>query len=210
MLKIGEETPVRFKVSVLGTSAPPSVSVTLNLNPMLAFEAQQEAGTDFWVAKVKVPETVDVNFCRLGIQVIVNKRIFTPYNEQHELVRASAPAVEVPPKIETPAEPTVETVMIRRPELEQAATEASQDLTSLMASINSATKSKKLKPQKTAPLKFERPVLKPKAEPKPLLQQFEQSHTISRPAKAEVVESTEVKSKPTATFELIKEDIIYE
>lgn len=113
MFIIGHAHDVSFKVSVLGTSAEPSVRLVLGCTPELSFPARKVG--DEWTATIVIPTGISACKCDLRVEVLVNNRLFTPLVKRVELVSQTEELeVETPPTL--PAVPPVESVPTEIPE----------------------------------------------------------------------------------------------
>jgi len=113
MLEIGKANEVKFKVSVNGTAANPSVRLII-VTPQgdLGFPAKKllGGGADDWFSEVKIPPETKAGEYDMRVEVIINNRLFTPLKRKVEVgdqdVVAAAPIEMQAEADATPAYPT--------------------------------------------------------------------------------------------------------
>lgn len=100
---IGQKSEVAFKVNVMGTSSEPTARVIIETQPHLSFPAVKSTQGD-WVAVVDVPSMIAPGAYKMRVEVVVNTRLFTPYQKMVDIT-----AVETPGVVPNPV-PSVEPV----------------------------------------------------------------------------------------------------
>lgn len=114
MLEIGKANEVKFKVSVNGTSAQPSVRLVIGTpDAELGFPAEKSLdGGDMWFSEVFVPEDLAPGDYDFRVEAVINNRIFTPIKRKVVISRspdlraASNPTPEPEQTFTAPVTPT--------------------------------------------------------------------------------------------------------
>jgi hypothetical protein len=166
MLEIGKANEVKFKVSVNGTAAAPTVRVVIETpNAELGFKAEKSLdGGDEWFSEVFVPEELPPGSYNFRVEAVINNRLFTPIKRKVEVAHSP---VMMAAEEDVAATPTQTPKQTHDWEAEGGSLKRGEEIPNPLPPEPSE-QPKKIVPPLPEPKTF---VPKPKAEPKPLQKQ---------------------------------------